>query len=54
MCELIPIPYLVFLLTKKNAFRKSASTQQTGLRQGTNSKLHLKKTFIVKSLNSIL
>lgn len=44
MCELTPIPYSVFLLTKKDAPRKKELLEQPRLTKGNNSQLLLKKS----------
>lgn len=44
MCELTPIPYSVFLLTKKDAPRKKELLEQPRLMKGNNSQLLLKKS----------
>jgi hypothetical protein len=54
MCELIPIPYLVFLLPKKDASTKNELLFEPKLKKGVKSKLHFTKKNIVKPLNSIL
>ena len=50
MCKLTPISCSVFLLTKKDARRKSELLEQPKLNKGTKSKLHFKKTFILFKL----
>lgn len=49
MREFTSLPYLVFLLLKKDASRKRKLLEQPILKKGSNSKLRLKK-----SLQSIL
>ncbi len=44
MCELTPIPYSVFLLTKKDASRKKKLLEQPKIKNGFNSNLLLKKS----------
>jgi hypothetical protein len=44
MCELKPIPYSVFLLTKKDASRKKKLLEQPQIKNGSNSSLLLKKS----------
>jgi hypothetical protein len=44
MCELIPIPYLVFLPPKKDASRKKKLLEQPQIKNEPNSNLLLKKS----------
>ena len=44
MCELTPIPYLVFLPPKKDASRKKKLLEQPQIKNGPNSNLLLKKS----------
>ena len=43
MCELLPIPYFVFLLPKKETSRKKKLLEQPQIKNWSNSNLLLKK-----------
>ena len=54
MCELKKTPNTFFFIVKKETSRKNELLQHPKLKKGPKSNIHLKKTFIVKSLISLL